>query len=68
MVNPKKLDPTSLISRNFKSLRKVLMNHAEALKSKEWRRILVLKTFKIKIQEGATNDSAILQDWLPTRN
>ena len=30
-----KLGPPSLISRNFKTLRKVLLNHPEALKSNE---------------------------------
>ena len=31
IVSPQKLGPPSLISRNFKTLRKVLLNHAECI-------------------------------------
>ena len=36
-----------------------------ALKSNEWRRILVHKTFKIEIQKGGPNNSDFLQNWFP---
>ena len=35
------------------------------LKSKEWRRIWVHRTFKIEIQKGGPNNLAILQNWFP---
>ena len=34
-----------------------------ALKSNEWRKIWVRKTFKIKIQKGGRNNSDFLQNW-----
>ena len=43
---PHKLGQPSLICRNFKTMRKVLLNHAE--------------TFKIKIQNGGPNKSDVL--------
>ena len=36
-----------------------------ALKSNEWRKVWVNKTFKIEIQKGGPNNSEILQDWFP---
>ena len=36
-----------------------------ALKSNEWRRILVHKTFKIEIQKGGPNNLDFLQNWFP---
>ena len=33
------------------------------LKSNEWRRIWVYKTFKIEIQKGGPNNSDFLQNW-----
>ena len=36
-----------------------------ALKSNEWRRIWVLKTFKFEIQKGGPNNSDFLQNWFP---
>ena len=36
-----------------------------ALKSNEWRRIWVCKTFKIEIQKGGPNNSDFLQNWFP---
>ena len=50
--SPQKLRAPCLICRNWKTLIKVLLNYAECLKSNEWRRVLVHKTFKIKIQTG----------------
>ena len=44
--SPQKLGPPSLICRNFKTLRKVLLNHAE--------------TFKIEIQNGGPHNSDFL--------
>ena len=44
------------------------------MKSKEWRRIWVLETFNIEIQEVGLNHSAVLQkidssqDWFRPRN
>ena len=35
------------------------------LKSNEWRRIWVYKTFKIEIQKGGPNNSDFLQNWFP---
>ena len=35
------------------------------LKSNEWRRIWVHRTFKIEIQKGGPNNSDILQNWFP---
>ena len=36
-----------------------------AFKSNEWQWIWVYKTFKIEIQNGGTNNSDLLQNWLP---
>ena len=36
-----------------------------ALKTTEWRKIYLHKTFKIKIQKGGPNNSDILQNWFP---
>ena len=47
-----KLGPRSLICRNLTTLRKVLLNNAESLKSNEWWRNWVLRTFKIETQKG----------------
>ena len=38
------------------------------LKSNEWERILLHKTFKIQIQKGGQNNSNFLQNWLPPEN
>ena len=38
------------------------------LESKEWGRILALKTFKIEIQKEQPNSLAILQNWFKPRN
>ena len=38
------------------------------LKSNEWRRIWVHRTFKIEIQKGGPNNSNILQNWFPLFN
>ena len=35
------------------------------LKSNEWQRIWVHKTFKIAMQKGGPNNSDFLQNWLP---
>ena len=35
-----------------------------ALKSNEWQRIWVCKTFKIEIQKGGPNNSDFLENWL----
>ena len=35
------------------------------LKSKEWWRIWVHRTFKVEIQKGGPNNSDILQNWFP---
>ena len=45
-----KLRSRSLICRNFKTLRKVLLIMQDVLKSNEWRKIWVLKTSKIQIK------------------
>ena len=37
------------------------------LESKEWGRILALKTFKIEIQKRGANNSAVLQNWFPLK-
>ena len=52
-----KLGPRSLFCRNFKTLRKVLLNHAECMRSNEWRWIWIHKTFKIEIQKPGPNNS-----------
>ena len=36
-----------------------------ALKSNEWSRIWVQKTFKIEIKKGGPNNSDFLQNWFP---
>ena len=36
-----------------------------ALKSNEWRKVWVYKTFKIEIQNGVPNNSDFLQNWIP---
>ena len=36
-----------------------------ALNPKEWQKIWLLKTFKIEIQKGGPNNSAVLQNWFP---
>ena len=59
------LGSLSLICRNFRSLRKVLMNTAEALKSNESQKIWVHKTFKIEMQKEGLNNSDFLQNWFP---
>ena len=61
--SPQKLGPPSLICRYFKTLRKVLLNHAECMRSNEWRWIWIHKTFKIEIQKGGPNNSDFLQNW-----
>ena len=61
--SPQRLGLTFLICRNFRSLRKVLLNQSEALKSDEWKWIWVHKTFKIEIQTGGPNNSDFLQNW-----
>ena len=61
----KKLDPHSLICRIFKTLRKVVLNMQNALKSNEWRYIWVNKTFKTKIEKRDPNNSDFLQNWFP---
>ena len=38
------------------------------LKSSERQRLWVLKTFKIEIQKGERNSSAVLQNWFLPRN
>ena len=58
-----KLGPPSLICRHFKTLRKVLLNHAERIESNEWWSISVHKMFKIEIQKGGPNNSDFLQNW-----
>ena len=57
------LGSLSLICRNFKSIRKVLLNTAEALKPNESQKIWVHKTFKIEIQKEGLNNSDFLQKW-----
>ena len=42
----------SLICGHLKSLRMILQNHAECIEPIEWRRIWVLKTVKIKVENG----------------
>ena len=63
--SPQKLGPPSLICRNFKTLRKVVLNMQNALKSNEWRYIWVNKTFKTKIQKRDPNNPDFLQNWFP---
>ena len=38
-----------------------------SLKSNEWRRSCVHKTFKIEIQKGGPNNSDFLQNWFPQK-
>ena len=63
--SPQKLGPPSFISRNFKTLRKVLLNMQNALESKDWEGIWVHRTFKIEIQKGRPNHWDILQNRFP---
>ena len=61
-----KLGNPSLICRNIKDMRKVLLNHGECIKMNETRRILIHRTVKIEIQKEGPNDSHILQNWYPS--
>ena len=38
-----------------------------ALKTNEWSKIWVYKTFKIELQKDGPNNSNILQNWLPQK-
>ena len=38
------------------------------LKSNEWQRVLIVKTFKIEIQKRGRNSSPLLQNWFPPRD
>ena len=63
--SPQKLGPPSLICRNFKSLpKKILWIIQNTWKSNEWARICILEIFKIEIQKGGPNNSAVLQKCL----
>ena len=44
-----------------------LMNEKDALKSNEWERIWIHKSFKIEIQNGPASNSDILQNWFPEK-
>ena len=60
-----KLGPSSLICRNFRSLtKKALQMIQNTWKSNEWRKNWVLESFKIEIQKGGPNNSAVLQKCL----
>ena len=64
---PQKSGPPSLTCTNFKTLRKVLLNHQNAWRSNEWQGIWVHQTFKIEIQNGQPNNSDLLQNWFPVK-
>ena len=58
--SPQKLGRPSLICKKSSSF---MQNW---LKSNEWRRIWVHRTFKIEIQKAGPNNPDILQNWFPT--
>ena len=64
-----KIGSPSLICRNFKTLRKVLLNQAsiwdQALRSNEWRWLWVHKTFKIELKKGRPSNLDYLENSLP---
>ena len=61
--SPKKLGPPSLICRNFKTMRKPFLIHAEWTEIESMTKDLDLKNFKIKKQKRGPNNSEILQNW-----
>ena len=69
LVPPKKLGPPIF---NLWKVEKVWEKYSwimqNALKSNKWQRIWDLKTFKIEIQKGGPNNSALLQNWFPPRD
>ena len=59
---PPEIRSACLICRNFYSLtKKILWMIENTWKSNEWGRICILESFKIEIQKGLPNNSAVLQ-------